>query len=283
MKVGMNLLLWTDHITAKEHKPLISKIKEWGFDGVEFEIAPMSKEDIKELANHCDNVGLERTSILALDASFADPASPDKTLRDSAVNAIKSAVVKSRELGSNIVVGPLFQGLGRFSGQAPTVDEWKWSVETIRTAAEFAQKEGVRLALEPINRFEMYMVNTVAEGARFVEMVDMPNVGLLVDTHHGNIEEENTAQAWIDHAKHIFHVHISENNRGIPGKGQAIPGSIFTALKDSGYDGWLTIEAFNGSVPGLIPRLHLWRKFADKDEDIAIQGNAFIRKHIGQC
>lgn len=274
-------MLWTDHVIAREHKPLISKIKEWGFDGVEFEIAPMINQDIIELSQYCDELELERTAILALDAAVADPASADKKLRDSAVEAIKSAVDKTRKIGSDILVGPMFQGLGRFSGKAPTKDEWKWSVETIRKAAEHAQEGGVRLALEPINRFEMYIVNTVADGARFVEMVDMPNVGLLVDTHHGNIEEENTAQAWIANAKHIFHVHISENNRGIPGKGQAIPDSIFQALKEIGYDGWLTIEAFNRSVPGLIPRLHLWRQFAEKDEDIAILGNKFIRKHIG--
>lgn len=280
MKVGMNLLLWTDHITAREHKPLITKIKEWGFDGVELEIAPITREDIKELSQHCDELGLGRTTILALDASIADPASADKKLRDSAVEAIKSAVDKTREVGADLLVGPLFQGLGRFSGQAPTEEEWKWSVDTIRSAAEYAQRAGVRLALEAINRFEMYIVNTVADGARFVEMVDMPNVGLLVDTHHGNIEEVDTAQAWSQHAKHIFHVHISENHRGIPGNGQAIPASIFDTLKEIGYDGWLTIEAFNQSVPGLIPRLHLWRQFAEKDEDIAILGNEFIRKHL---
>ncbi|GGG16742.1 sugar phosphate isomerase/epimerase family protein [Paenibacillus abyssi] len=280
MKVGMNLLLWTDNPTYKEHHGLLTNIKEWGFDGVEFQIAPMAAEDIKALSNHCDELGLGRTAILAMDAAAADPASSDKSLRDAAIEEIKKAVEKTREIGSDLLVGPIFQGLGRFTGQAPTEQEWKWAVETIRSAAEYAQQMGVKIALEPINRFEMYILNTVADGARFCEMVDMPNVGLLVDTHHGNIEESNTAEAWSKHAKHIFHVHISENNRGIPGSGQAISEDVFTTLKEINYDGWLTIEAFNGTVKGLVPRLHLWRKFAERDEDIAILGNQFIRKHL---
>jgi D-psicose/D-tagatose/L-ribulose 3-epimerase len=240
----------------------------------------MGEADIKAFSTLCDELSMGRTAIHSFDAATADPASADRKLRLAALEETKRAVDKTKAIGADILVGPMFQGLGTFSGKAPTEDEWKRSVETIRFAAEYAQQAGVRIALEPINRFEMYIVNTVADGARFVELVDMPNVGLLVDTHHGNIEEDDTAEAWSQIAKHIFHVHISENHRGIPGNGQAISAGIFETLKTIGYDDWLTIEAFNQSVSGLIPRLHLWRKFAQKDEDIAIMGNQFIRSHL---
>jgi D-psicose/D-tagatose/L-ribulose 3-epimerase len=170
--------------------------------------------------------------------------------------------------------------LGRFTGTAPTETEWQWATETIRKAAEHARQIGVRIAIEPLNRFEMYMVNTVSDGARFVKQVGMDNVGLLVDTHHGNIEELNVAEAWKEISQHIFHIHISENHRGIPGSGHAIPDSIFTAIKEMGYDDWVTIEAFNQAVPGLIPRLHLWRSFAPQDSDIATKGLQFIKSHL---
>jgi D-psicose/D-tagatose/L-ribulose 3-epimerase len=279
MKIGMNLLLWTDTPTHK-HAPLLEKIKNWGFDGIEVPISPMSDEDIRYLSKTCDDLGLGRNTILALDAATADPANPDKKLRQAAVDQIRRTVDQTLAIGGNLIVGPLFQGLGRFTGKAPTAEEWGWSSETIRQAAEYAESAGVRLALEPINRFEMYIVNTVADGARFVEQVGMKNVGLLVDTHHGNIEENHTAAAWKDVAKHIFHVHISENHRGIPGSGQAIPTEIFSTLHEIGYDGWLNIEAFGENVPGLISRLHLWRPFTPVADDIAIQGFQFIRQHL---
>lgn len=280
MKVGMNLLLWTDCPTV-EHKGLISQIKEWGFDGVEFNIAPMSDHDIRELAHLCDDLELGRTAIFAMDASTGDPSSPDPKLRQGAIEQLKRVADQTKQIGSDIIVGPLFQGLGRFSGQGPTEDDKNRAAETLRAAAEYADSLGIRIALEPLNRFEMFMANTMSAGSEIVRRIGMNNVGLLADTHHGNIEEENTAQAWRAQADLIYHVHISENHRGTPGKGQAIPPEIFQTLRDIEYDGWVTIEAFNQSVPGLIPRLHLWRSYAPTDEEIAREGCKFIRQHLG--
>lgn len=114
------------------------------------------------------------------------------------------------------------QGLSRFSGAALTADEWAWGVETIREVGLHAKDLVVRLVLEPLNRFEMYIVNTMADAARFVRDVGVASVGLLADT--------------------IYHVHISENFRGVPGQGQAIKPGLFRMLREIGYQGWLTIE-----------------------------------------
>ena len=280
MKVGMNLLLWTDRPNYKEHKGLLKKIKDWGFDGVEFHINEFTEEDSKEFRKLCEDLGLKNTSTIALDASKSDPASEDPNKRQSAIDEIKKAVDNTILLGGNIIVGPLFQGLVRFSGKAPTKDEWNWAADCIREAGEYAKQAGVRLALEPLNRFEMYMVNTMADGYKFVNNVGLENIGLLADTFHSNIEEKNTVDAWNEAMNKIYHVHISENDRGIPGTGHAIPVEIFTLLKENNYDGWLTIEAFNDKVPGLISRLNLWRSYAARNKDIAIQGLKFIRENL---
>ena len=280
MNIGIDLLLWTDCPTAREHSVLLEKIKAWGFDGVEFPLFTMKRDDVLKLSALSDELELGRTAIIVLDSSKADPASPDPGLRNAAVEEIKRVVDLTAELGADVLAGPLFQGLGRFSGAPPTIDEWRWAVDTIGPAGEYAAGAGVRLALEPLNRFEMYMVNTMADGARFVRDVGLSNVGLLADTHHANIEEANTAGAWAEVAEHIFHVHISENHRGIPGSGHAIPPEVFTTLHKSGYEGWLTIEAFSLNVPSLIPMVHLWRSFADNDEEIARQGLKYIQENL---
>ena len=282
MNVGMNLLLWTDRPTAAEHGPLLEKLKTWGYDGVEFPTAGMTPEDIREMARRCDDLGLGRTTILALDAAQADPASSDAALREAAVTEITRVVDQAVAIGASILAGPLFQGLGRFTGTAPTESEWQWAQDAIRQAGEYAAEHDVQLALEPLNRFEMYMVNTMADGARFVRGVALDNVGLLADTHHSNIEENDTIAAWQDVVEHIVHVHISENHRGIPGSGHAIPPALFGMLEQQGYTVWLTIEAFGLGVPGLIPRLFLWRMTAPNEDAVAEQGLRFLRERLAE-
>ncbi len=283
MKTGMNLLLWTVHPTVGEHAPLLEQIQTWGFDGVEFPIAAVSPSEARDLAKLADDLGLGRTTIQGLEASAADPASSDPRLRQAAVDQLKAALDKTRLLGADLLAGPLFQGLGRFSAAPPTEDEWKWAVDSLRQAAEHAAAMHVRLALEPLNRFEMYLVNTLADGARFCTDVGLPNIGLLADTHHANIEEERPADVWKEHHSSIFHVHISENHRGVPGRGHAIGLDIFESLRQSGYDGWLTIEAFSPKVKPLVPRLYVWRDYFDREEEVAVEGLRYIRHNWAQA
>ncbi|MBI1899249.1 MAG: sugar phosphate isomerase/epimerase [Acidobacteria bacterium] len=278
MKIGINLLLWTGRPTAAGHASLLERIERWGFDGVEFPVIAMEPPDIGALARRCDALGLKRSALLAYPAGAADPVSPDLQLRRAAVDLLKTCIEKTRDLGADILVGPFHQGLGRFTGAGPTRDEWNRSRDVIREAAQHAAGMHVRLAVEPLNRFEMFLTNTVADAARFAAEVGMPNVGVLADTHHSNIEEERPADAWARVAKHITHVHISENHRGIPGSGHAVTPAIMRALRDSGYDGWLTIEAFGLKVPDLVPVLHLWRPVFRNEEDVARLGLKHIRE-----
>ncbi|MFC7147657.1 sugar phosphate isomerase/epimerase family protein [Cohnella cellulosilytica] len=280
VKVGMNLLLWTDKPDPSVHGELLRRIKEWGFDGVELPADNMALADARAFGALLRELELGCTAIAALDAAVADPASPDPALRQGALETLKLAVDNTAAMDGDVLCGPLFQGLGRFSGRGPQPGEWNDAVETLRAAGEYAAERGVRLALEPINRFEMYLVNTLADGVRFVRQVGLPNVGLLADTHHGNIEELDVPRAWREAAEHIFHVHISENNRGVPGSGHAVPKEAFDVLKDVGYGGWLTIEAFGRQVPGLISRLHLWRDYAEHPDDAARLGVQYIRRHL---
>jgi D-psicose/D-tagatose/L-ribulose 3-epimerase len=278
MITGINLLLWTDKPTAREHGPLLDQIKKWGFDGVEFPVLAMEAADIRELGKRCDGLALKRSALLAYAAADADPVSPDPKLRRAAVDLIRRSIDKTRDIGADILVGPIQQGLGRFTGSGPSKEEWSRSVEVIRQAGQYAAGMHVKLAFEPLNRFEMFLMNTISEAARFAAEIALPNVGVLADTHHSNIEEEQPAAAWARAGSRILHVHISENHRGIPGRGHAVSPAIFGALRKSGYDGWLTIESFGLKVPGLIMPLHLWRPLFEREEDVAVLG----LKHINE-
>jgi D-psicose/D-tagatose/L-ribulose 3-epimerase len=181
-------------------------------------------------------------------------------------------------VGATHLVGPYYAGLGVFTGKAPTAEEWRWGVESMRPVAEHARAMGVTLALEFLNRFELYLINCAADAARFVREVGVPGCGVLYDTFHAHIEEKSVAAALDAAHRELTYVHISENDRSTPGKGQVNWGETFRSLKRLRYDGWLSIEAFGTSLAELLAATKIWRRMYADEEQVARDGLAFIKK-----
>ena len=148
----------------------------------------------------------------------------------------------------------------------------------IRGVADYAARANIKLSFEFLNRFEIYLLNSTEDTAKYVKELDRPNVGIHYDTFHAHIEEKNSPHAIRAHADAITHVHISENDRSTPGRGQVAWDSTFDALAQSGYDGWLTIEAFGGTLPSLAAATKIWRKMFEDEETLAREGHDFIRR-----
>ena len=278
IKVGMNLLLWSDNCSFEMHKGLLDYCKQVGFDGVEFNVGVVSSlEECRLFGDYAKQLGLDVTTVATFDPLVSNSISPDPALRAAVYPEFKKFIDMTVALGGKLICGPLYQGLGYFSGARPTEQEWQWSIETMRPCFEYAKEKGITVALEPLNRFETYLVNTVADGVKYVKEIGMDNVGLLVDTMHSNIEELDVAAAYKAALPYIKHVHISENDRGIPGTGHACGKEIFDVFSEGGYEGYMTIEAFNLGAPSLTGALHLWRTFAPSDDDLAKQGHDYIR------
>lgn len=280
MKIGINLLLWTD-APSPEHLYLLQHIKNWGYDGVELPLDYMTEESVRLYSDELRRLGLEATGIISIAACDGDPISDDPALRTAALAYYRRCIDKAVALGITVIGGPLYQGLGRFTGDGPSETEIARCVDFFKVIAPYAQERNIVLAGEPINRFETYFVNTIAQATAIIDAVDMPNFGLHVDTYHGNFEELDVCAAWEKAGSRVRHVHISENTRGIPGTGSAVFPDIFRTLKKIGYDGWLTIEAFSRAVPALSARLHIWREMA-APEDIAVLGLQYIDSMLRQ-
>jgi D-psicose/D-tagatose/L-ribulose 3-epimerase len=142
---------------------------------------------------------------------------------------------------------------------------------------ELAAKAELVIALEFLNRFEAYFLNTAADAAAFVKRVNHPNCGIMFDTFHANIEEQDPVGAITKNIDAIRHVHISENDRGTPGKGHIDWDGTFKALRSGGYDNWLVIEAFSRALPDLAAATRVWRDFCPSREGVCIEGLKFIR------
>jgi D-psicose/D-tagatose/L-ribulose 3-epimerase len=279
MKIGMNLLLWATHVT-EEHYPQLEKIKSTGFDGVEIPIFGGDATHYRKLRRKLDELQL-KTSAVTVTTAETSAISPDPAIRKAAVERLQTIARHSAILGADVLCGPFHQALGVFSGTGPTEEEFQRAAEVHRAVADEAQRVGVTLAIESLNRFECYFLNTMAAAAAYVRLVDHPNFKALFDTFHANIEEENLIKGFSENAAVIAHIHVSNNDRGVPGRGHIDFHAIFRAIKSSGYNGWLTIEAFGRALPELVEPTRVWRDFFKRPEEVVTEGYEFVRETWG--
>ena len=277
MKVGFNMLLWTTHVTDDD-LPLLESIKKAGYDGVEIPIFEGEPAHFEKVGKAIKDNGLGCTSVTVIPDEEHNPISADAKNRKAAVDYFKWAIDCSQALDSDCLCGPMYQPLGVFSGEPPTEEEKQRAAEVHKEAGDIAAKADVMLALEFLNRFECYFLNTMADAAEYVKRVNHPNCGVMFDTFHANIEEKDPVGCITEHIDVIKHVHISENDRGTPGKGHIDWPGTFKALRSGGYDNWLVIEAFGRALPDLAAATRVWRDFFPSRDGVYIEGLKFIKE-----
>ena len=276
MKYGFNLLLWTGHVTD-EHLPIFKALKKAGYDGVELPLFEGTPDHYARLGNHLDKLGLGVTTVSVLGAGH-NSLSKDKAERKAALERAKWALDCTAALNANILAGPMHSEIGYFSGNGATAQERNHGLLFHRAAGDHAAKKNVRFAVEALNRFECYFLNTMAQLADYLDEVDHPHVKAMYDTFHSNIEEKDPVAAIKTIKRHMIHVHISENDRGTPGKGHVPWDATYKALKAAKYDGWMTIEAFGRAIPALAAATRVWRDFFPNKEEVYKLGITNMRK-----
>ena len=279
MRFGINLLLYGGSIEPR-HEPELAAAKAAGFDGVEIPWAGDGPARYAELGAICDRHGLARTMSTGLPAD-ADPIHEDAAVRENAVATLKRAVDAAHAAGADVLCGPLHSAFQVFRGRGPNDDEFRRSADVLRAVADHAAAAGVLLAPEALNRFECYLVNTAAQLRRLMELVDHPSVKAHYDTHHMHIEEPDAGAALTHTAPVLGHFHVSENDRGVPGRGQVDWAGTFQALKATDYDGWIVIEAFSRLDPAFAAVIHIWRDYFADPGEVLTEGRAFLREHLG--
>lgn len=282
MQVGINLLCLAGFIT-EEHLPHIRRIKELGYDGVEIPILSGDPQHYAWLAKELDAIGLRRTSTSIIPSPEANPLSSDADIRQRGIDHLDWIMQCSIALGSESIGGPFHAPLGHFTGTGPTADEIKFGAQAHHAMAEKAAKNGIYLSLEHLNRFETHFLNTMEQSKRYVEAVDHPAFNILYDTFHANIEERKQPEAIELIAGKIGVVHISENDRGIPGRGHIDFSEIFKAVRKTGYDGWVTLEAFGAGVPELAAATCVWRPLFPDYETLFAESLQFMHHQWEQA
>ena len=271
------MLVWTAHVTP-EHYPIVDALKKTGYDGIELFLGAGDEKFYASHGKHFKDIEMGVTCVTCLTPE-TNIASVDKKIRAAGLDQIKWAVDMCANLDARILCGPFHSTNSLFSGAPPTKDEKQWSAEMLHRAAEYAGDVNVTLCPEALNRFECYLYNTMTDLKTLIEKVDHPNLRGMYDTHHSNIEEKSQASALKTIAPYLKHVHISENDRGTPGSGQVNWNDVFQTLKEIGYDGWLTIEAFSRLDPDFANAINVWRDFSPAEE-MYTEGLRFIKHGI---
>ena len=198
-------------------------------------------------------------------------------MRAAALARLKQMVDLTAEMGGDAVCGPLYSPVRYLTGQACTADEWQCCAEVLAAAADHAGRAGIGLCLEPLNRFETYVLTTIGDAVRMCQEVGSPSLKVQVDTFHANIEERDTAAAIRAAGPYVGHFHASESYRGTPGTGQVRWLEVFQALRDIGYDRWVTIESFATGIVDLCAAACIWRPIYDTADELATAGLAFLK------
>ena len=280
MKLAVNTLIWAVDFTPSQ-LPLLAKLKSHGFEGVEIPVFDPASFQAAAIRRGLEENGLECVICSVMPPGFS-LITDDAAVREKSQQRLADAIKVAADMGSRVVAGPLYCPVGYLPGRRRTADEWKRAVESYQRATSDLESNDVTLAIEPLNRFETYFLNTSADLARLCEDVGHARVGASYDTFHSNIEDKDLGAAIRLLGRHIKHVQTCENDRGTPGSGHVEWSDVFAALREVGYDQWLSIESFAPNLGDFSSAVCIWRDIEPNTDNIAFDGVRFLQRQLGR-
>ena len=284
MRIGVNTFIWRSPFRTDRDLDLVDLAADLGAEVFEVAVEDPDLIDAAALRDALRRRGLHPI-VCGAYGPGRDIGDPDPGVRATTLAYLGRMVALVAELGGDIVAGPSYGSVGLARDLPPEERraEHERVVASLREAGLDAAEHGVRLALEPLNRFETDRVNVVEQGLRLCDDVGLDNVGLHLDTFHMHIEERDSAAALraASEAGRLFHVHACENDRGVPGRGQVAWSSVLRTLREVGYEGDVVIESFTPAVTSIAAAVCLWRPVAPDQGTIASEGMRFLRASLG--
>ena len=228
---------------AGEFAEQISRAAAIGFKAVELHIRDPKTVDRRSILQSLEKTGMEASTIGTGRAYGEDKiffTSSDKQVREAAVKRIKDQVDLASLIGANVIIGLIRGPLPE--GEVERATARAYAIDCLKECADYAQKAGIELPLEAINRYETNFLTTAEETERFIREIDSDALGLHLDTFHMNIEEVSIEEAIKKHARRLIHMHLADSNRWAPGMGHLDFKSILSTLRETGYPGYLGLE-----------------------------------------
>lgn len=281
MKYGVHTWLWTTCF-REENLVVFDKAHRIGYDGIEIHLEHLDILPISGIKHKMRETGLACTFSVGL-TEDKNVASPYKIFRERGIKFLKRAIDIAAELEGDVICGIPYGAWGVENPIMRRPEEYDYAIDSMKILADYARDHGITLALEPINRFEGYMINTADEMAEFIEKINHPNIKMHLDTFQMNIEENDLCEPFRKYSNLIYHVHLCENHRGIPGTGTIPWKDIFRTLKEIGYKRWVVYEAwvhdlFISEFGRIPPKMAMWRRLITDSDFAAEQALKFFKE-----
>jgi D-psicose/D-tagatose/L-ribulose 3-epimerase len=275
LRYAVHAYAWTSS-WSNDDLWIFDHAKELGLDAVEIPLMEPDKIDpvaIRERAQAC---GLTVLSSLALPEG-ADPADEKPEGRRSALSLLLRCVDLAAEMGADILTGVVYSSIGARIERRPQETDFLRAAEVLREVARYALGRRVAIGLEPVNRYETFLINTAAQALHLRELIGEANVGIHLDSYHMNIEEDDFFAATLAAVPWLVHVHLSESHRGIPGQGTVNWGEIMGALAAGGYSGYVGLESFAGISEAMRSATCIWRSLAPDSDTLIRDGLSYLK------
>jgi D-psicose/D-tagatose/L-ribulose 3-epimerase len=266
-KIGISWAYWVDEWDA-DPVPYLSRAKRLGFDILEVGsgiILGMDSDQRAAFRTECESLDIDVKLCVGLSPDL-DVASEDIDVREVGIDYLKQTIEAMAETGIDTLGGVVY-GVwqGGFPADRPLdirpfVDR---SIASLTEVMKTAEENDVVLCVEPVNRFEQFMMTTAEEGVAYCERVGSPNLKILLDTFHQNIEEDSIAGSILTAGARLHHLHLGEPNRRPPGRGRFPWDEFCDALKQIDFQGTLTMEPFVRSVGGVGRAIGVYRDLTD--------------------
>lgn len=271
---GLWMARWTDDIA-----PILRTVADLGFDGVEISLLGMTDDKATTLARLIRDHGLAVTCSDGLSRA-ADITSEDADVRAAGLTHLRWAIRTVAALGGQGLAGVVYAPWGVFDPPRKARRR-ALSAEMLAEVDGDLRDHGVRLGIEAINRFETDLVNTAHEAVTLAMATGSDHIGVLLDSFHLNIEEKDVIAAIATAGDRLFHFHVSDNDRGVPGSGHVPWDGVREGLRAAGYDRWIVAEMFVKAGTPAGADLNIWRDIEPDATSAAAAALAFMRGHFG--
>jgi D-psicose/D-tagatose/L-ribulose 3-epimerase len=272
--IGVNTWVWASPLDDEALARLAPRVRDWGFDVIELPVESPGDWDAARAAALLDRLGLAATVVLVMGPGRELVSAPSGTIA-ATQDYLRSVVDAAVAVGSPVIAGPAYASVGRTWRIDDRPAAYAQLRANLRPVAEYAAAQGVTIAVEPLNRYETSLLNTVDQALDALD--GLPGVGLALDVYHMNIEETDIPAAIARAAGRIAHVQVSANDRGAPGADHLDWPAILHALDGAGYSGPLVIESFTAHNATIATAASIWRPLAPTQDAIAVDGLTYLR------